>query len=205
MDGYCWVLREAQVEWPWEEGREELAQQWQWRSLSLLCSYVVDILDLLALVWHCWLQEKEGEGDIRDDATSIICHHHRCRRHQVPAACDRPSCGWTRNCSLILLFFFLFFLLQIVALMNPVNTGWCIIPCVCVTTLRRSKNFSTTIIIMSSAKLERPVLYSLLTSCSIFCCMNAITLFSFPCCLHNFMILYQEPQWCLLTTDICWQ
>jgi hypothetical protein len=59
--------------------------------------------------------------------------------------------------------------------------------------------------------------YSLSTLCSIFCCMNAMTLFSFPCCLHGlssqytillsetnyFMILYPwEPQYniCSLLT-----
>jgi hypothetical protein len=92
-----------------------------------------------------------------------------------------------------------------VAPKKPVIIGRCIIPCACITTLRRYTNYSMTNIIMSSAKPVWIVLYTLLTFCSIFCCINAITWFLFPCCLYRlcsqyiivrtkyFMILYCLP------------
>ncbi len=138
---------------------------------------------------------------------SSICHH-RCRRrrrHEVPAAFDSPSRGWTRYRSLLLLFNILLlpilFLLLLLLLLNwmaartvapkkPVIIGWCIIPCACITTLRRSTNYSIMNIIMSSAKLLWIVLYTLSIFYSIFCCKNAITWFSFPCCLHGLSSQY---------------
>jgi hypothetical protein len=44
--------------------------------------------------------------------------------------------------------------------------------------------------------------YSLSTLCSIFCCMNAMTLFSFPCCLHGlssqYTILLSETKYFMI-------
>jgi hypothetical protein len=171
----------------------------------------------------------------RKDGCSICRRRRRRRRHQVPAECDGPSRGWTRYRTLLLLFVLLLlpilFLLLLLLLLNwmgartvapkkPVIMSWCIIPCACITMLRRSTNYSIANIKMVSAKLVFPVLYSLSTLCSIFCGMNAMTLFSFPCCIHRLssqyihycqdkifydllLFTYESQQCCLLITDVC--
>ena len=84
-----------------------------------------------------------------------------------------------------------------------------------------STSYSITNIIMVSAKPVWPVLYTLSTFCSIFCYMNAMILFSFPCCLHRLSSQYillsgqnifwyilcthESQQYCLCITVICWQ
>ncbi len=56
------------------------------------------------------------------------------------------------------------------------------------------------------------MLYSLSTSCSIFCCMNADITCSFPCCRHDFMLtlfLWKTKLWCYIVPKswqytVCW-
>ena len=130
----------------------------------------------------------------RKKESSSICHHrcHRPRRHQVPAACDGPSRGWTRYHTPLLLFVLLLLpiIFLLVAPKKPAITGWCIIPHVCITTLRHSTNYFITNTITVSAKPAWPVLHTLLTFCSIFCYMNAMILFSFPCCPYRLSSQY---------------